>query len=76
VVAFNWLELNNVPYVIAAGVAHVMTGVAWFIVSVMLAVAVVKSVLSLGVKTAVIVQLPAPNTVPAGAGSTGPPLVN
>jgi hypothetical protein len=40
-VALSCVALSPVPYVIAAGVAHVIEGVAWFTVNCTVAVAVV-----------------------------------
>jgi hypothetical protein len=46
--AFSCVALNAVPLAIAAGVAQVMIGCTWFTVRATVAVAVLKSVVSVG----------------------------
>jgi hypothetical protein len=63
-VASSWVELSAVPEVIAAGAAHVMTGVTLFTVIVTVLVTVPRLALD-GVKVAVMTCDPAVRTVPA-----------
>ena len=64
-VASSCDALSAAPLVIAAGVGQLIVGVALFTVSVTLLVAVLKSVVSVGVNVTDSVWLPAPGVVPA-----------
>ena len=64
-VASNCVALKAVPAVIGASAGHVIFGVALFTVNVLVAVAVVKSAVSVGVKVTESVTVPALGIVPA-----------
>src|ERR1700747_2318997 len=72
-VAFSWAAERAVPYVMAAGVAQVITGATWVTTSCTVLVAVVKLAVSVGVKVTERVSVPATGMLPAAGEYTSVP---